>query len=152
MRRFGLGWLPAGGVLVGLSCSFMINEDAISGGAGAAGAAGAAGGLVCEDDSHRDCDGDPENGCEAAVATDRNNCGDCGVVCAVTEHAAEIACTDGDCTIVECVGGAADCNRSFDDGCEVDLATSEEHCGACNRLCLGTCVNGFCDSASSGSG
>jgi hypothetical protein len=28
-----------------------------------------------------DCDGDPTNGCEAALDSDTNNCGACGVVC-----------------------------------------------------------------------
>lgn len=54
------------------------------------------------------------------------------------------SCTDtGDC---ECVAGRGNCNDDWSDGCEVDLASSAEHCGACGRTCGGgTCIDQECD-------
>jgi hypothetical protein len=39
--------------------------------------------LTCVDPlfGDQDCDGDPDNGCEAPLLSDDQNCGDCGVVC-----------------------------------------------------------------------
>jgi hypothetical protein len=81
-----------------------------------------------------DCDGNPNNGCEANLQTDPLNCGACAAgpkdphVCAAGGSHAQ-ACTNGACG---CPAGWADCNGERDDGCEANLQTSNVHCGACN--------------------
>ncbi len=37
-----------------------------------------------------------------------------------------------------------DCNNLESDGCEADLSSSKEHCGACDNPCDGPCVDGEC--------
>ncbi|MFO0624558.1 MAG: hypothetical protein U0325_03000 [Polyangiales bacterium] len=51
-----------------------------------------------------------------------------------------------------CLPGWSDCNASPWDGCEEDLATSSQHCGACGNACAagafceaGRCVTGRCN-------
>ncbi|HOU89850.1 MAG TPA: hypothetical protein PLU22_02330 [Polyangiaceae bacterium] len=204
--RRRVAWLAGTSALVGLSCSLMVDPDALSGGSdrrgegGASGAdvaAGAAGtaacgadeklceldgalrcfstrepdlgcgaegcepcalphavavcgarGLcriaACSDDTHRDCDAVHENGCEVDIEVDRAHCGACGVECPETPHTSRVTCTRGACAIGACAAGFADCNTTFDDGCEVDLRTSAAHCGACDQPCAGTCADGSC--------
>lgn len=50
-----------------------------------------------------------------------------------------------------CPGTTADCNGNPDDGCEVDLATTTQHCGKCGTDCATQgasggfyCGNSFC--------
>ncbi len=47
---------------------------------------------------------------------------------------------------VTCAAGFADCNARTDDGCEAELATSNAHCGACQRACAidAMCLSGTC--------
>jgi hypothetical protein len=81
-----------------------------------------------------DCDGNPNNGCEATPASDPLNCGACAVssndahTCA-TGGSFPQTCTNGLCS---CPAGRADCNGDRADGCEVNVQTSNVHCGACN--------------------
>jgi hypothetical protein len=45
-----------------------------------------------------------------------------------------------------CPAGFGDCNRRSDDGCETNLARHPNHCGICERDCLGAeCHDGRCD-------
>jgi hypothetical protein len=55
-------------------------------------------------------------------------------------------------TPTNCLPGWSDCNASPWDGCEEDLATSAQHCGACGNACAagafceaGRCVTGRCN-------
>lgn len=99
----------------------------------------------------RDGSGSPDgNGsCEGAdTSSDPSHCGRCGNVCpsGPKSHA---TCALGKC-VLACDQGFGDCNGRADDGCEVDLAKSADHCGACDRdctTCAGstTCTNGQCD-------
>jgi len=42
-------------------------------------------------------------------------------------------------------GARADCNRDAADGCEVELASNGDHCGACEIGCgLAACIDGLC--------
>jgi hypothetical protein len=85
-------------------------------------------------DGYGDCDGNPNNGCEANLKSDPANCGACATgatdshVCA-TGGSHPQACHDGQC---RCPDGWGDCNGDRNDGCEVSLKTSNVHCGACN--------------------
>ena len=105
-----------------------------------------------------------DNGCEADLQGDENNCGACGRVCSATNTTAR-ACAAGDCAPT-CETGFDDCATPAaptpDDGCEVDLQTDLSHCGACGRVCSAanttaractagacapTCASGFDDCA-----
>ncbi len=69
-----------------------------------------------------DCNGIPDDGCEANTLEDPANCGLCGAACP-----AGVACIKGKCG---CPGGTTLCG----DNC-VDLATSDLNCGACGVTC-----------------
>jgi hypothetical protein len=93
------------------------------------------------------------NGCEFEVNT-MDNCGGCGLVCSL-DHATETCTADGECQIVSCDSGWADCNSSDADGCETQLGTPTD-CSACGDVCaysnatgvcnVGVCEMGACDS------
>jgi hypothetical protein len=83
--------------------------------------------LVC-DDGEADCDGVPENGCEANLQTDVMNCGACGYFCGVPRAVA--ACEAGQCAVGSCDAGYADCNENPVDGCEALVGSS-----GCQGLC-----------------
>jgi hypothetical protein len=90
-----------------------------------------------------DCNASLKDGCEIALASDQNNCGACGAVCA------NGACTAGACA---CNAGFADCDADATDGCEAELASSPTSCGACGHDCLGgECAASMCGPASVGS-
>lgn len=94
-----------------------------------------------------DCDGTPTNGCERDLMTDLDNCGACAMPCHLSR--ATSTCVNGACEVAACDVDRGDCNGEAQDGCEVDLATSELHCGACGAACdqahgTGTCVEGQC--------
>jgi len=97
-------------------------------------------------DRDDDCDGRVDEGFD--LATDPANCGGCGTACSSPN--ATGACTDGACSIGACTAGFADCNGMPSDGCEVDVATSAEHCGGCGAACTfsnatGACVASTCE-------
>lgn len=79
-----------------------------------------------------DCNGDPADGCEADTSVSLEHCGACGAVCGGAD--ASVWCAAGRCELA-CDPGHDDCNGSTADGCEVLLATSMEHCGACLAPC-----------------
>ncbi len=95
--------------------------------------------------SRADCDRDPATGCEASLES-TVNCGACGRSCGAPPQGTA-TCQSGACG-VSCNAGRADCNRLVADGCEVNLTTSDQHCGVCNRACgAGTACNaGTCRS------
>ena len=91
----------------------------------------------------RDCDGRVDNGCETRTDNDVANCGVCRNRCALV--GATAACAGGSCVVAACAAGRANCNGLARDGCEVDLATSDSHCGRCGVNCGGAnCVSGAC--------
>ena len=94
-----------------------------------------------------DCDGDTSNGCEVTTTTNVANCGACGRLCAsranTTASCAEAACQ------YRCRDGFVDCDGDASNGCEVNVATSTDHCGGCGRACsrtngTPTCATGSC--------
>jgi len=87
------------------------------------------------------------------LLVDVNNCGGCGVVCS-TQNMATITCAGGACNGT-CNTGFADCNGNKQtDGCELNINTNANNCGACGvvcssshitRSCAGGVCNGTCD-------
>ncbi|MDO9017600.1 MAG: hypothetical protein Q7V43_11865 [Myxococcales bacterium] len=102
-----------------------------------------------------DCNGNPADGCEVNVRADAAHCGGCGMRCAPANAAG--ACVAGACTIAACTGGAADCDGAAGNGCEVNLASDVNHCGACPSRCAlanatAACASGRCLVASCAAG
>lgn len=61
----------------------------------------------------------------------------------------EAQCVAGRCRIVACSSGFADCNETFDDGCETSIVARRESCGGCGVTCAAgeACVEERCVSA-----
>jgi hypothetical protein len=96
----------------------------------------------------RDCDRGAANGCEVDIASDAANCGACGTVCAIANGTS--SCVGTACRVRACDPGFGDCDFVAMNGCEVPLATTAAHCGACHRPCFvanGTpaCVASRCE-------
>jgi Collagen triple helix repeat (20 copies)/Stigma-specific protein, Stig1 len=98
-------------------------------------------GMVCFG-GFADCDQNPADGCEVALFSDVHNCGFCGNNCAFGPNSSPV-CNGGSCGIV-CQPGFADCNQNRFDGCEVNILTDRNNCGACGNVCLFFCSNGTC--------
>ena len=84
----------------------------------------------------RDCDKMLGNGCETNINLDPVNCGACNNNCAQLPHAAA-GCMAGQCVIGSCNQGFADCNKMNIDGCEAQLDSDGNNCGACGKVCPG---------------
>jgi hypothetical protein len=94
-----------------------------------------------------DCDGDAANGCEVTTTDNPAHCGGCGMACAARPHTTS-SCAEGACRYA-CAAGFVDCDGDAANGCEVEVATSVDHCGACGRACsrtngAPTCAAGVC--------
>ena len=104
-------------------------------------------GGICDitscDPNFRNCDGDPNNGCEANTLTDDRNCGGCGSDCAPF-----FSCVDGTCEPDSCNTGEGDCNGSTADGCETNTTNDPNHCGSCGVDCSYPNATGLCVSSS----
>jgi hypothetical protein len=97
-----------------------------------------------------DCDKVPGNGCEADLNNDPNNCGACGMKCAA-ENNATVGCSGGKCVITGCSPGFGDCDKQYGNGCEKDVSSDVNNCGACGMTCPGgpnvttvACQNSAC--------
>lgn len=77
-----------------------------------------------------DCDAAP--GCEARV--DRADaCGGCDTPCA-PDHALGLCTGTGECVVLSCSYGWADCDARADNGCETRLGTTQD-CASCGDRC-----------------
>jgi hypothetical protein len=81
-----------------------------------------------------DCDQDLTNGCETNIASDPQNCGGCGVGCLPRANAT-VGCASQACTLSSCNPNYKDCNSLEADGCETNIATDPQNCGACGTTC-----------------
>lgn len=57
----------------------------------------------------------------------------CGCSCSLPN--AITSCEAGVCKILDCSDGWGDCNAAVSDGCESNLSSSLNHCGACGNVC-----------------
>lgn len=95
----------------------------------------------------KDCD-PYKPGCETRVASDVNNCGDCGKKCKEVNYAVA-QCSGGYCKY-SCKAGWANCDNKWDNGCEVDTGKDAKNCGGCGKACKQVsyadtkCLNGKC--------
>ena len=55
--------------------------------------------------------------------------------CGLPPHVRQSNVINGACVAFSCETGYEDCNQTFADGCEADLAVSP-NCGACGRGCI----------------
>ena len=93
------------------------------------------------------------DGCEANLGFNVASCGACGKACSAP-HATP-TCNGASCEIASCAAPFGDCNATYTDGCEVNLATTALNCGVCGKVCSfanaaascvgGTCVMGACE-------
>ncbi len=106
--------------------------------------------------SYGDCDASRTNGCETNTATSNSNCGGCGAAFACkqpadsTAHVSSNNCSGSACGPV-CSGLWDDCDSSRFNGCEQDVSSDEQNCGACGTACEtlnaaggSTCTTGVC--------
>jgi hypothetical protein len=100
-----------------------------------------------------DCNGNPADGCEAALNT-LDHCGACGSSCSVANGAA--SCESGSCQVATCNAGFSDCDGNPANGCETRLDTND-NCGACGSACsvangAASCGGGTCQVAACNTG
>ncbi|CAF1032383.1 unnamed protein product, partial [Didymodactylos carnosus] len=80
-----------------------------------------------------DCDRNVSNGCETNIQTDVNNCGACGKKCSPANG--KPGCSSGTCQVQTCDAGFGDCDRNVSNGCETNIQTDVNNCGACGHIC-----------------
>jgi hypothetical protein len=92
-----------------------------------------------------DCDGNSANGCEVDTRNDPSNCGGCDVVCPTVTNGVVI-CANGACGLQSCNPGWAHCDLDGPVGCETNVDSDANNCGACNHACASdqSCVGGVC--------
>ena len=91
------------------------------------------------------CDGKVTSGCAVATSSDLQNCGACGNICALPS--AVTTCSSGQCKLVNCRAGFADCDGTSSNGCEVDVQIDPSNCGVCGTVCPSAtpdCTAGAC--------
>lgn len=90
-----------------------------------------------------DCNGDPSDGCETAIAT-KDNCGGCGVVCPQSPDG-RVFCRNEQCQM-HCRRGTGNCDGDVATGCETDLDNDPHNCGTCGNTCENKegCIHGGC--------
>lgn len=84
--------------------------------------------------------------------TDPNNCGTCGNTCK-PNAGSTVSCDNGACRqMLICPTGMGDCDSDPTNGCETNIATDKQNCGACGKNCgqpgIGVtlfCAQGICE-------
>ena len=81
------------------------------------------------------------------LTQDVNHCGECDKPCEPDNvDSATVACTNSVCEF-ECGPGFGDCDEIPENGCEIRLLSSDEHCGECEDSACGSdeaCRDGVC--------
>lgn len=83
------------------------------------------------------------NGVCVATDDDPENCGGCGLSCSGRPASTGGSCVEGSCELA-CEADTGDCNGFLLDGCETDLRSTREHCGACGVVCGARCEESRC--------
>jgi hypothetical protein len=91
----------------------------------------------------RMCDGE-----QVDIQRSLEHCGRCGNECVAAppgQNSTGVRCVAGSCAL-DCVPGFADCNNRAMNGCEVELSSSDNHCGKCGMRCVGNtqCEESMC--------
>jgi hypothetical protein len=89
-----------------------------------------------------------KNGQETDIDCGGPNCNQCsdGLACLNSNDCVDFNCSKQLC----CAQGAANCNGSSFDGCEVTLSSDPSNCGTCGKVCpqnTPQCSNGVCVAA-----
>lgn len=79
------------------------------------------------------------------IQFDANHCGDCDKVCPSGAKGTG-NCTSGSC-VLTCESGFGNCDDNASNGCEVNLASTDAHCGGCFKACSATetCLASKCE-------
>lgn len=121
MKRLGraLATCLLGAWLSVAACSVVVDPGPLQEGCGE-------GTKACDVDGALQCRSttDPEYGCA------RDSCVPC-----ILQHAVEVCGASGECAIGTCEPHYENCDLVAKTGCEVDLETSYDHCGACGNSC-----------------
>jgi hypothetical protein len=93
-----------------------------------------------------DCNMQVGDGCESNLSNSTANCGACGNVCGAVN--ASVKCAAAVCALDSCNAAYADCDNSYNTGCEIHTDTDDNNCGMCGTVCGvgkecsgGTCVD-----------
>jgi hypothetical protein len=110
---------------------------------------------------HLDCNGDVDDGCEVDYTADSGNCGGCagagGQDCSTQFAHATAHCAAGECAFDGCQADWQDCEGGLADGCESNVDSDVQDCGACDAVCGTTnasatqCSGGTCAPQCTGS-
>jgi hypothetical protein len=130
-RKWVIGAAAAAVLAVPASCQLVVDVDGLED-------------RHCGPDSKSCDDGcvpknDPSTGCALL------QCAPCA-----PNHAKAACGPNGECILDGCVGDWEDCNRRYDDGCEIDLAHDPYNCMFCGRMCekptngIAGCTNRSC--------
>jgi hypothetical protein len=109
--------------------------------------------IVCPS-GYADCDRALANGCEINLNTDTANCGECGRACNPGGTCSQGACSP---QAYPCTAGFGECDGNVANGCETNLSSSINDCGACGKICsftnaVPTCSSSVCAIASCDAG
>lgn len=83
--------------------------------------------------NYADCNGQPNDGCEADLRNP-SFCGGCGNDCDAQIQNGQAGCSGGTCTLLSCDAGWSDCDGDPSNGCETDLSATDS-CGGCGVVC-----------------
>ncbi len=80
-----------------------------------------------------DCNAVSGDGCEADLSSTTDHCGTCDKACSYANAGA--VCRSSACALSTCAANFDDCDKRATNGCEADLRTNADNCGACGTRC-----------------
>ncbi len=99
-----------------------------------------------------DCNNNVNDGCEATLSGNVNNCGACGAKC-TNDHGSTVCSGTPPVCAPTCGAGFADCDGNPANGCEATTTTDINNCGGCGKACnlanaTASCTSSSCTVAS----